>query len=582
MPFSLSITTSSINTSVSRPEITASTVNTILQCFVDQNLQLDENVNFNYTPPTASFDFYRLNINEGATMTIRVSLDNPSVLGIEELDLYFINPSLSGIILPGDLSLSFPTTEPLRISWSAGEQDKFVSITANDDFFIEGIETFQLKLDHFVNCNSGMFPLLDIHIQNTTVFREVGIESTNGSIIIPVSDGAPFDLIFNTLEGTSKDIFVSLDSPSVFGIEEVDLIFSPTILSGASTNDYVLSTPEPIRLTWSIGEQTKIINFSALSDTNYFESQEGLTMHLANPAFAVISPTPTTMPTGIVRFPSASIFIQNITIDFEYTRLHLGPFATQPGRIATYPGYNLFQPYGSYATNYDYSQNHSFFLYQPTAPDQFVPSFSPASLLNNFNKKRLKIGIKNTGNYPVLYNNLVWNTGQTLYFTANTLNYFVDLPANYSQFLTVSGTTTIIGSSYDINMEMTYTGNGPNTTYYYGEFKLKDLSNAISTNKTIAVGNELFNSFPQSIFSTNTNSYYLITKFANVGTGRSGTSCPIWGFSIGTQENAAVDGLYFLDTYSTTDYIGLEFRQGGGINPTCTSTTYNIPYEILP
>ncbi len=426
---------------------------------------------------------------------------------------------------------------------------------------------------------------LKVNIKDSTNLRQIGIESVNGSMLVPLTTG-PIELVYNMVEGTTRDLIVSLDSPSVFGNEEVDVLFSSVNSTiGVSPDDYATDMLQPIRLYWSIGEQTKTIILSALSDTNYFEnSLESLNVKLANPSSAIIVSPPLTLPAGVAKFDTAVVYIENNAPQFEYARVYLGPFATQAGRIAVYPDSNVLKPYTSYNTSfggYNYNENNQFFLYDPNGSNTFSPAFNPGQALNNFNKNKLNINVKNTGVYPIQYNNIILDVGQTMSLTADTLNYFIDLPANMSQTLDSSGNTITSGANYELAMYMSYTGNGPNSIYYYGEFKLKDLSNNLSTNKTIDLGTQIFDTYPQPLFSTPTNSYYLITKFSNINTGRSGVSCPTFGFNLATQENAAVDGFYFIDTYSQTEYIGTEFRQGGGIIPTC-STVYNVPYEIIP
>lgn len=579
MTFIASIVNSDIQNTLALSPNSATSVNTILQCFVNQNLETNENTSYNYIQPSLSFDFDSIILNEGDSTVIRLGLDSPSILGIEEADLYFINSELASVLIPDDVELSININEPLRLSWSAGQQYKFINITAKNDFLIDNNESFNLKLNHFVNCTSGNFSNLSVNIQNTTTFLKVGIESTDGYISQDLA-GA-FSLQYNLNEGNSKDIKVSLNSPSIFGIEQVDLIFTPN--NPTSSADYTLSELSPIRLLWSIGEQTKTISLSANSDTLYFESDiEELSIELRNPSFVDIVTAPSIISSSVDKFPTANAYIKNIAPGFEYTRVYLGPFATQPGRIAIYPNYNSLKPYGSYSTNgYNYLINNIFQQYQPNALNT---SNFQGDILNNFNKSKLKVSIKNTGSYSILYNNVIWNTGQTLFFIADTQNYFVDLPANLNQN---TATNIINGSSYKIDILMTYTGNSPNNLYYYGEFQLKGLSNTLSTDKIISLGNQVFNSFSVPTFSSTTNSYQLVTKFSNIGTGRFTTYlsplyCPSFsGFDQNKVEDVALNGMYFVDINSQTDYIGLEFRQNGGISPTCNNSQYTLPFEVL-
>ena len=85
-----------------------------------------------------------------------------------------------------------------------------------------------------------------------------------------------------------------------------------------------------------------------------------------------------------------------------------------------------------------------------------------------------------------------------------------------------------------------------------------------------------------STYTNLTNAYRASTKFSGIGTGRSGNSCPVFSFNNAAIENAQVDGIYFIDYYSTTQYTGIEFLQNGGIDTTCNSSQYTIPYKILP
>jgi hypothetical protein len=139
--------------SISPPS--ATTIHAIEKCFVDLNFQLNEDVNTFLPVRSVSFSDSSYNILEGGVGNISVSLNESSVLGIEELDLYFIGTNSQTATIGQDILFENNFIQPLRLSWSAGEQTKFIPFTALTDSFIESVEKFYFKLDHFTNCILG-------------------------------------------------------------------------------------------------------------------------------------------------------------------------------------------------------------------------------------------------------------------------------------------------------------------------------------------------------------------------------------------------------------------------------------------
>ena len=558
----------------------ATTIHTIEKCFVDLNFQLDENVNSSFPEKSAYFTRASYDILEGSIGDFFVSLNNPSELGIEELDLYFLGTSSTGATINGDALFGYSFNEPLRLSWSGGEQVKAISVTGRTDFLIEGTESFYFKLDHFTNCVFGGLANTAINIINTTTFPLVSIESTNGSYV-QNSEGV-YKLNFGINEGDSKNIQISLSYPSDSGQEEIDVVF---INETASSIDYQTSITQPIHLTWAIGEQTKVINVAAILDSEFFESSlETLTIRLENPIFTAISLEPTTIPnSGVGKFPFASIQIYNQAPIFEYTRVYLTPFATQPGRSNS-PLY-LRLPYASYNNGYSQAQNKFFLPYQATAANTYNPQFNLFQNLNNFNDDKLSLEIKNLGTTQVMISGSVLNVGATKTITGLGNTYFIDLPANLSQITNAQNETIVTGANYEITLNMQYSGNSSTltNTYTNGVFSLKNLNNTnASSAKKFQIGTVQLNTYPEATYTNSENIYKATTKFSSIGTGRSGSGCPVFSFNNATIEKAQVDGIYFIDFYSTTQYTGIEFLQNGGINPTCNSSQYTIPYRIIP
>jgi hypothetical protein len=557
----------------------ATTIHTIEKCFVDLNFQLNENVNSSFSEKSVFFTRASYDIIEGSIGNFFVSLDSPSQLGIEELDLYFLGSS-TGATINGDALFGYNFNEPLRLSWSGGEQVKAISVTGLTDFSIENTESFYFKLDHFTNCVSGGLANTAINIINLTTFPTAYIESTNGSYI--QNPEGVYKLNFGINEGDSKNIQISLSFPSVSGQEEVDVVF---VNETANSIDYQTSITQPIRLTWAIGEQTKIINVAAILDSEFFESSlENLIIRLQNPINTDINLEPITIPnSGVGKFPFASIQIYNQEPIIEYARVYLTPFATQPGRSNT--SVYLKLPYANYDNGYATIENQKFITYQATAPNTYNPLFSPLQNLNNFNDDKLSLEIKNLGTTQAIISGSVLNVGEIKTITGLGNTYYIDLPANLSQITNAQNETIVTGARYEITLNMQYVGNSStfSNTYTNGVFSLKNLNNTnASSNKKFQIGIVELNTYPEATYTNLANAYRATTKFSGIGTGRSGNSCPVFSFNNAAIENAQVDGIYFIDFYSTTQYTGIEFLQNGGIDTTCNSSQYTIPYKILP
>lgn len=555
----------------------ATTIHTIENCFVDLNFQTNENVNSNIPLRSVAFGNPSYTIPEGQVGNFSVALSAPSTLGIEEVDLYFVGTNVTGATINEDILLGFGINEPMRISWSGGEQTKFFSFTALTDYLIEDIEKFYFKLDHLTNCKIGAYSSTTINITNVASFPSVAIKSTNGSYV-QNSQGI-YKLNFGLNEGDNKNIEISLSYPSISGQEEIDVVFT----NQTTTNeDYQISPSQPIHLTWAIGEQVKTINFSAILDDQLFESSlETLFLSLENPVYTAIESEPTMIPsTNVGRFPFASIQIYNRAPIFEYARVYLTPFFTQVGRSDS--NVTLKKPYANYDNGYTSVENKKFLPYVAAAPNTYHPLFNNTQTLSNFNDNKLSLEIKNIGNTQVMINGSVVDINGTIIINNLPNTYYIDLPANLGSITTASGDILYSTIKYELTLNMQYTGNN-STTYINGDFKLKGLNNTdISSTKKFIISNLQLPTYPQSTYTNSENIYYATTKFTGIGTGRNGNQCPLFGFLDGTIENAQVNGIFFIDARSLTRYIGVEFIQNGGINPTCNSAQYTIPYTIIP
>lgn len=125
-------------------------------------------------PKVVSFKNPSIVIQEGQTTGITVTLDRPSVFGIEkvEVDLNLLKSETT----TSDYSLS--TTLPLTLTWSPGEQEKIISPLGHTiDFFaisdsiIELSEKAVFSLKNNVNCKLGTFSEQQITIKDITPRR---------------------------------------------------------------------------------------------------------------------------------------------------------------------------------------------------------------------------------------------------------------------------------------------------------------------------------------------------------------------------------------------------------------------------
>lgn len=150
---------SGISNSYSASTLSATTgdsrIHTLLNCFVDINLETNENVTYNTTQPKVSFQFPTYNQSEGDVFSIRVGLDAPSALGVEQIVLNITgaasNPATFGVDYNGD------HTYPFIMSWLPGEQYKYLNFVAYTDYYIEPTETFQLEIYNLINCDVGTY-----------------------------------------------------------------------------------------------------------------------------------------------------------------------------------------------------------------------------------------------------------------------------------------------------------------------------------------------------------------------------------------------------------------------------------------
>ena len=140
----------------------------ILQCFVDLNLETNENFQFDVNILSVSIENSFYSVDEGETLNFNVILQSPSINGIEELDVVLLN--INTDILDYDGS-----EFPVRLKWEIGEQIKNLSLPINRDFLEEGIEQFKIGLTNLLNLKNGPVIQSSVDVRDRTILRSVGI-----------------------------------------------------------------------------------------------------------------------------------------------------------------------------------------------------------------------------------------------------------------------------------------------------------------------------------------------------------------------------------------------------------------------
>jgi hypothetical protein len=114
-------------------------VSTILQCFVDTNLELNEYYPYRLADlKEVFFETRSLIIPENTSFPVTISLSEPSTTGNEVATVGFVSRGAS----LNDINSQLPQT----FTWQVGEQQKTFFVTVVSDFFIEIGELFDLSI----------------------------------------------------------------------------------------------------------------------------------------------------------------------------------------------------------------------------------------------------------------------------------------------------------------------------------------------------------------------------------------------------------------------------------------------------
>lgn len=522
---------------------------TILQGFVDINLEYNPNSYWrNVNTPRCSFSSNYYLTQEGQTLTVSVSLQFPSVFGIEEVDI-----KLAGITAgSSDFSVVQGLNFPIRLYWNKGELTQTIQLDITNDLVLENFETLALFLDNFINCRPGNTTYTTIGVIDNTGLPSVRILPTNGNTLNFF--GLPL-LIFNRTEGQSVPVTIALDSPSAQGLETVNLTFTN---GTASNSDYSTSIGNSV-LSFSAGEQFKVINFSALTDNN-IEVTETVSMTLTNPLFCNV---------GV--YSSATFFIKDNSPDTYFVKFNLANLYVQRGT-----------PNSQYAdlrwiSNQSEGDNNSFIKFgEPLLELGGTQTSTTNQVLSGLNLRTffgldeqgvplgdVRLKITNQGPFSIKYNNIQYSPGQSFSLVVDTNSYNVTLPCNTGLVPIGNGFTaqTLTQASYKIELEVDYDAYS---------FSLRDATNFPSPNGSIVLSDGgLFNGVQ---LPTQAQPYNLFTRYNDINSGiftpfYNTTSCPVGGntttsvFGNIPESIIVIEGIALLDTGGDTTYNSIYWSQ---------------------
>lgn len=277
---------------------------------------------------------------------------------------------------------------------------------ADNNFIEYGTDTVDVSLDGgFVTINNDFPFFYNKHwIKNNFQIEEVKVRN--------VSFGKSF---YSFKEGESGIITLSLDEPSVFGTESVDVIITSSGVEGYENaiidSDFTVDSSPfsfPINFSWSPGQQFKQIDISALIDFNVENTNETFSLALSNPINL-------TTDSGVVNIDSTTIQIVDQTTKkyvnyiFQKVVRNIAPLTDiiiNPDNLGQFPGYSM-NIYGakdgvggpsSVNSNYRFFPNDTFDIEITNKGDSTILPIIPGFTTNEqffASNQTIKISVEN-------------------------------------------------------------------------------------------------------------------------------------------------------------------------------------------
>jgi hypothetical protein len=569
-------------------------ISTILQCFVDTNLELNENLLYaaGAEVPTVFFPDASRVAPENTSIGITVSLSEPSIEGLETVTVVFI----PGTATLDDVGVTLST----ELVWARGEQTKTIFVEIKKDFEIEDgrNEAFQLALVGAVNClpvetNSSTA----VFITDTTVFNDVSLLLNEGASVFGSS---PDQYLKYTYDNDSPvTLTLGLSNISEAGIEKFDLkIYTQ---STPHFNGRFAGLVTSIPIEFEIGEQTKNIVIENIADSVLTVSPV-LVAKIENTVKVNINQSAATH-----RYALMYVEPNSLAINRRWTTLNLGSFYRQKGPSPSgymqlrspvsseipqdlndsQNGWNL--KYGNVYNDNTSNEDNGFASanYEGFPLYRFGPSFQGS-------QNDIVMEVTNNGEYDILWDESVIQPGDMFEIPVLGNNYEITLPSNAN--LIEAGETipqTGVAAQERLYADSQYTMsikyNNPGYTNPDGDqvfshgFTLQNGGEG-----QISIGNFQFTNYG-NVYESQINQDYLTSYYISAETRYNGYSCTDAFNGPENVYNIRMLGAILLDdTSPITTYGGFEFIKleefssvCGGANTSYLSPLWlGIPFEI--
>lgn len=588
-------------------------VNIILNCFVDMNLETNENFKYDINVLDVSFSTSTNVAEEGSDIQLHIDISEPSISGIEEAEVVLANITTTS----SDIDLQFP----IRLKWNVGEQRKTITIPINSDFLEEGDESFSLGITSLTNLKAGRIMSSIVSLIDRTELKVIGIIAANTNVpMSPRYD--PNARIFNeestilnhlaradqalhvsVTEGDQISISVGLDSPSQYGVEKVDVTISGILLDDGR-NITTLATINTSRLEWMVGEQFKTLTINTVGNSN-FDGTRNLLVELARPENAKFD---------VIAKNRVLISVKDPPISRRFTTLNLNNVYKQRGSVLGNDAQHTESELSlrAISNNQNTNTNTLYWLVEMGTSYTDVNNTPELSESANYDlwpdyyfginqsgyTDDIILKVTNQGIGDVEFNGSTYGVGQSMYVTLAKDATTIVLPSNdgflpQGSFLPLENTVldhdTFMESKYKIEIQIRQPIipiNGSDGMSGPHGFQLKSNINSTDTH---LIGDYVLPNHASVVVSTS-NALGLFSEYSSIRTRFNGAQCT--GNFAGQNKvyNVRVKGIILLSSNSlNTGYISHEFRPENDFIPICGPSAgiedglhwISIPFEII-
>jgi hypothetical protein len=201
--------------------------NQIVQCFIDLNLNTNENEYYFSRIPKVSFELHNLVVYEGAEFTIRLVLSQPAI-GNESVVVKWAFSQ--GSMQPSDFE--YGVTTSLEKTYYFSEGDEYITIDpikVSQDNYKYPPRVFSVSLENLFNLAKGSITQLKLKAIDTTNWRDITFQPTGeiehiNSIPYVINNKFIYSQSLIT-GGTFFPVNIILNEPSQYGIENFSISF---------------------------------------------------------------------------------------------------------------------------------------------------------------------------------------------------------------------------------------------------------------------------------------------------------------------------------------------------------------------